>query len=1685
MVLNNKTFRVFVSSTFADLKEERNALQREVFPKLRELCMEHGFRFQAIDLRWGVSEEAGLDQQTMKICLEEIERSQRVSPKPNFIVLLGDRYGWEPLPYEIPAEEFEEILTKVSDKDKELLFWNEEWSEEEFSSYEKGWYRKDENADPAVYCLKPRKVDYPKEASSKEIQNIKDKEADKWREKESKLKSILLDAINKLRWAEEDKRHFKYETSATEQEIIKGVLNPPENVKNSEEHVFAFFREIEDADKILYDEHSRYFFDYNDDESCDESSKQKLKELKRKVESKLPSSNVFKYDTEWTGEKITINHLNELCNDVYYSLEKVIQEQIDEYKEKDALDLEIEAHKKFGDDRSKFFIGREENLDKIEEYLENHYSNLCVVYGTSGSGKSALLAKAVKKLCPEFYKNKELYDSLIVRFIGATPESSDIKQLLIGLYKQISKVYGNNNPNIPTEFKDVVNEFNHSLNLAKPDKPLIIFIDALDQLSNSYSAHNLNWLPHHLPENVKIIVSTLPGNTYNSLKNKVADENILKLKPMKMEEGSKLLDLWLANKNRSLNTNQKNGVLEKFDKNGLPLYLKLAFEEAKNWKSYNHDAYIKRDISEIIIQMFDRLSAPENHGKTLVSHVFGYLSASKNGLTEDEILDILAKDKEVFEQTLKYHNPPEEKLPVALWSRLYFDLEPYITEKAADETSLITFYHRQISEIASKYFLTDDVKVKRHNLLADYFQEQELKFKKKDNVIINIRKVSELPYQQTNAKLIDDLFKTLTDLLFIEAKCFAGLVNDLVRDYIRLDLGIQFGPPIITADYYNDKNGIYCPFCKAWFNIEESELGKIINCQYCYNKLKINHFNINKEWKPSEPKNIIKKHFSDEKVGLGKYKDTLSEFAEFIYRQNHILSLFPSILLQQALNEPDSSHIAVQARKVLNKRPDFKWIKYVNKPQIKDFYIFNIFDEDNWFTSSNYLHGGRTIVASSASGHNKILDLKTGEELNEFNIKTYFPLDKVTHSECSPEKTKLLLNSENSFINIFDFDLNEFIFSLPLYYQKKMDFLKYNSHFPIFSKFILWLYGNSTKYELRSIFRHLFRFPKKYYTAKFLNEKNFVAINQSGSFELWNIEKRKKINSLKSLKGYILNISPDGNLLASGLDNKIYLTRLKDHKSTIYVYENSYIIDFKFSPDCKEILIAFGDKTLNIYNIENLESPKFIRSLEGHEEGISFCNYSPDGIKIISGSYSDDMNAEMIIWNAKNGEKLSKTRLNVWTIYDGKFSPDGNYISACSQDKTLKIWDLKYLNHSYINQIDSFFKSIPIKILKISPNGKKIIICLEDGKEIIAPLKDFDLNLSNIQNKKEVIIRENVSSNCYNFTADGNYILIHEGIQIDIKDAKENITIAYTSFDKDKKYFSLSPDGTIIAYYNSPSFPFNPDKFVLRDLRYRKEILEIPIEKDSIYSSFALAPDGKTILISMDNDLYAVNFSHSSDYTRKEFKKSLIHTFPYVINKIVFSNSGRYIVVGNDNNNLVVWDLINNSDIINIQESNNQVFFSHDDESIIFSSFKYLKVLNFTTRKQIANFVSKGDIKTFDVFGSNIIVGDDLGNIYNLEIFGWNNEFAFVTPVKKFILEDIQSYKWDNIKCTCSWCGADINLEEDLINNLKEINANFPKDKSSYLNVPLKYWSKKKFLVTCTSCNKQLRINPYIIDRSD
>jgi len=740
-----RTFRIFVSSTFLDLKEERNALEKEVFPALKKLCTEHGCQFQAIDLRWGIGEEASLGQRTMRICIEELRRCQRTSPRPNFILLLGERYGWRPLPEEIPEDEFKEIEQHVKDpEDRNLL------SE---------WYRRDDNAVPdAMYCLQPRTGKF--------------EEFEAWKPVEKELYSILLHAVNKMNLNPD--KLVKYVASATEQEILNGALN----VDDAKEHVFCFFRTIENLPR---DKSAKDYVDLKADDKPDAKVEDLLSDLKKRLENYLPA-NIYKYKARWTGSGITTDHIQKLCRDVHSSLKNVILEEIKQIEAKPQLEKEIEEHDSFGKERAKFFVGRTSILNTISEYISGKSPHPLGIYGEGGSGKSALVAFALEQARREYRQAETVF-----RFIGATLNSSDGRALLEDLCRQISRAYGEEEA-LPTAFEELVEEFHKRLALATADKPLILFLDSLDQLSAAHNARSLNWLPAELPENVRLIVTTRPGEYLVALRNKLLRDNIFELEPLSLEEGSLLLDHWLNDAGRQLQDFQRKEVLDKFSACGWPLYLKLAFEEAHRWKSYTDEMKLSQDTKGIIKDnLFKRLEA--DHGKMLVSRFFGYMAASRemNGLAEDELLEILSSDNEFFDDFLKRakHKPPERKLPVAVWARLYFDLEPYLSGRNHEGIALLTFFHRELGDVAkSKYLAEDEVKFQK--VLADYFLgkadpeiEPEKKERKKTWQGIP-RALSELPYHLTRAGRWDELFETLVDFRFLEQKAArAGVVENI------------------------------------------------------------------------------------------------------------------------------------------------------------------------------------------------------------------------------------------------------------------------------------------------------------------------------------------------------------------------------------------------------------------------------------------------------------------------------------------------------------------------------------------------------------------------------------------------------------------------------------------------------------------------------------------------------------------------------------------------------------------------------------------------------------------------------------------------------------------------------------------------------------------------------------------
>jgi hypothetical protein len=685
---------------------ERRVLQETIFPRLKTLCESRGASFQAVDLRWGVNEEAQLDQKTMDICLNEIHRCQKLSPKPNFIILLGDKYGWQPVPDKIPSSEMDEIRTCLTDKEKKDI---------------NDWYIEDKNALPPEFVLQPRGEGY--------------KDYGKWRIVEERLRETLRAAVNKLNFTE--KQRGKYFASATHQEIVRGALNPPENTINPEEHVFAYLRTIKNLPETV---EAKDYIDLSAN-TRDLYSKNQLIKLKADLKGKLRQEHRYEYRAEWK-DGCVVDDIEAFGERVYTDLSSIILHQLDEMGSDDPLTKEIDLHEDFKKKRLEHFTGQADALTAIRNYLHSDSKKVFSIIGASGSGKTSIMAKAIEESTggmvrqahhdshPEHVEVRHLLrTSSVFRFIGTTSNASDAFKLFSQIINQITIKYDVEMNSLLKEGEDkkkfstldgLREIFSRCLQLASKEMPLLIFLDALDQLSRDYEAISLYWLPEELPANVKIVVSALP-----ELMDKLSHTEKYELKKMRKEDASKLLEKWVDSIHRTLQVHQRDEVINKFTANGRPLYLRLAFEKAKEWRSYTTNTILKPDIDGMLGEYFDDLQ--RIHGKLLVEKFCGYMLSGKyQGLTENELLDLFVFDKEYWNHFVENCHPDHRgevkeigRLPIVVWSRLFLDMEPYLTEKDAVGIPIISFYHRRFIEYAQERYLQNCREY--HKNLDEYF----------------------------------------------------------------------------------------------------------------------------------------------------------------------------------------------------------------------------------------------------------------------------------------------------------------------------------------------------------------------------------------------------------------------------------------------------------------------------------------------------------------------------------------------------------------------------------------------------------------------------------------------------------------------------------------------------------------------------------------------------------------------------------------------------------------------------------------------------------------------------------------------------------------------------------------------------------------------------------------------------
>ena len=698
-MLDPRTIRIFISSTFKDMHSERDYLVKYVFPELKERCIKKGLALVDVDLRWGVTEEEAEQGKAIEICLDEIENC-----RPFFIGILGERYGWTPDSYQVP--------------DYEKYDWLKEFEKgHSITALEiyHGVLNKKEMKPRAFFYF--RNPDFIKDVPESKQPEVK-AESGISAKKLFHLKAAIKDTFNAY--------HIPGHIMETYPCNFKGLKLNWQLLKDSLGADLAE-EEIKMLQNIL-----------GEDNLIESSEYVTLNEKQKNIVDK--HSYVFLDGLEEFGNEVLENLWKGICD-----------EHPDENIVTDPLLIEQAYHQRFMNSRAHGFIGREDILGEIADYLNDTSNHKpLVLMGEPGSGKSALMAVAGQ---PE--ENELIGCCNVVRFVGASPASLDINKLVQSIIRETA-----------SHFKIAVDEqriddvkvlyeyFREVLFTASANGKLNIFIDAVNQLLPQYDPHYLLWLPKKLPDKVKIVISSIASEyTQNAEKHDLPFVNVGELES---DNCKKIVHNTLAEYRKTLNKKQMEMLLSKADA-VKPLYLKVACEELRVFPSFelisSRIAKLPDTIAELFMQFLERLEA--DHDPKLVKDTLCLIESSMYGLLESELLELLKPvDK--------------ERLPVNTWAKLYRNLSPYLMNAGDENEGLLEFFHLQLSlAVKTRYLKNEVTAISYCKQLADYgLLNYNLK---NGNTINTVAYLGIYLYKSIEEKT---LYETLCDLFTPDNKTF-------------------------------------------------------------------------------------------------------------------------------------------------------------------------------------------------------------------------------------------------------------------------------------------------------------------------------------------------------------------------------------------------------------------------------------------------------------------------------------------------------------------------------------------------------------------------------------------------------------------------------------------------------------------------------------------------------------------------------------------------------------------------------------------------------------------------------------------------------------------------------------------------------------------------------------------------
>jgi hypothetical protein len=325
-----------------------------------------------------------------------------------------------------------------------------------------------------------------------------------------------------------------------------------------------------------------------------------------------------------------------------------------------------------------------------------------IVRGESGGGKSALLAAWFSRLDSRPHDAYPAPAFRFIHFVGGTPSSAHASSLLRRLLEDIRRAgAAPTGARLATDLHGLRTQLPVWLQTLSERGGGLVVLDALNQLSNPLE-RNLDWWPERWPDNIRVVVSSLPGDTMRAmeLRGWPVAANTVVVEPLKPQQRRKVASEYLALFKKELEPRLLNTVLEAPQTRN-PLFLRTVLEELRvrsthdNLESHLKDLLQAHGPADLFVRVLKNLELDfETEGETIVHRLFEIMGRARRGLSESELLELLSRAE----------RPAESPVPRGKLAPVFLALEDSLVSRDGQ----LSFFHDYLRQAVEREYLDEE-----------------------------------------------------------------------------------------------------------------------------------------------------------------------------------------------------------------------------------------------------------------------------------------------------------------------------------------------------------------------------------------------------------------------------------------------------------------------------------------------------------------------------------------------------------------------------------------------------------------------------------------------------------------------------------------------------------------------------------------------------------------------------------------------------------------------------------------------------------------------------------------------------------------------------------------------------------------------------------------------------------------